>query len=65
MNAMDACVAETAADASGNRVDVGNGSVNRRIFWDEDIHRLDLGRLFARSCLFVTQKAGLRVPVTS
>ena len=59
---MDARVAADAADALSDLVDFRNGSVNRRIFWDEDIYQLELERLFARSWLFVAHESQIPRP---
>ncbi|HCO44431.1 MAG TPA: hypothetical protein DIT63_10000, partial [Gammaproteobacteria bacterium] len=54
--------ARVAADVLSDLVDFRNGSVNRRIFWDEDIYQLELERLFARSWLFVAHESQIPRP---
>lgn len=43
-------------------VDVENGFISRRIFWDDDIYQLELERIFARSWLFVAHESQVRQP---
>src|SRR5580658_7687319 len=44
-------------------VDVENGSIDRRIFWDEDIYRLELEKIFARCWLFVARGRDMKISV--
>lgn len=43
-------------------VDVGNGIIDRSIFWDKDIYRLELDRIFARCWLFVAHESQVAEP---
>ena len=43
-------------------VDVENGLIDRRIFWDEAIYRLELEKIFARCWIFVAHESQVAQP---
>lgn len=43
-------------------VDLENGFIDRRIFWDDAIYHLELERIFARCWLFVAHESQVRQP---
>jgi len=46
----------------GNLIDVGKGTQSKRIFWDEELYRLELERVFARSWLFLAHESAIPKP---
>ncbi|MCR5879623.1 aromatic ring-hydroxylating dioxygenase subunit alpha [Phenylobacterium sp. J367] len=55
--------ASPAADLDFHRlVDVDNGWIDRRIFWDEGIYQLELERIFARCWVFVGHQSQFAEP---
>lgn len=51
----------SAADLRG-LVDADNGVIDRRIFWDDSVYRLELERIFARCWLFVAHESQVAKP---
>ena len=49
--------APITADSLRKLVDFENGSIDRRLYWDEEIYRLELERIFARTWLFVAHES--------
>ncbi len=43
-------------------VDFEQGRLDRRVYWDEDIYRLELERVFARTWLFVAHESQVAQP---
>jgi len=43
-------------------IDVGHGLQKKRIYWDEDLYRLELERVFARSWLFLAHESAIPKP---
>jgi ethylbenzene dioxygenase alpha subunit len=53
---------QLGSDELRSLIDLENGFVSRRIFWDEDIYQLELERIFARAWLFVVHESQVRNP---
>lgn len=51
-----------AAEDLRSLVDAENGTIDRRIFWDEAIYQLELERIFARCWLFVAHESQVAAP---
>jgi 3-phenylpropionate/trans-cinnamate dioxygenase alpha subunit len=43
-------------------IDVTNGRQKKRIFWDEELYRLELERVFARSWIFLAHESAIPKP---
>lgn len=43
-------------------IDVGNGVQKKSIYWDEELYRLELERIFARSWLFLVHESEIAKP---
>ncbi|MGK2941744.1 MAG: aromatic ring-hydroxylating dioxygenase subunit alpha [Immundisolibacter sp.] len=59
---MDARTTTLGALDLREMVDLKNGWLDRRIFWDDAIYQLELERLFARSWLFVAHESQIARP---